>query len=72
MTAGEEATGRRGALVGASGLALAVCCVAAPAILGVAIGATLGMALDVGAAALVAVGIALFVHHRRTAKGKRC
>jgi hypothetical protein len=69
---GGAAGGRMGALIGAGGLALAVCCIAAPAILGVAIGATLGSVLDIGAAVLVAVAVAFVLHRRRAAKGRRC
>lgn len=72
MSDGEGASGRTGALVGGSGLALVLCCIAAPAIFGVAFGATVGNALDIGAVVLVAVGVAIALHRRRTAKGKRC
>ena len=63
---------RTGALIGIGGLALAMCCIAAPAILEMAIGATIGNALDASAAVLVAIGVAIVLHRRRTAKGKRC
>lgn len=49
-----------------------VCCIVAPAILGLAIGAALGGAVDAVAAILVAVGMAIVLHRRRLAKGKRC
>jgi hypothetical protein len=62
---------RTGVLIGAGGLALAVCCIAGPAILGVAIGATLGSALDIAAALLVGVGVAVVLHRRRRTRGKR-
>ena len=72
MNDGERVSGRSGALIGAAGLVLAMCCVAAPVLFGVAVGATLGGALDIAAAVLVAVGVAIVVHRRRAAKGKRC
>lgn len=72
MSGNKRMSERSGALIGAGGLALAVCCIAAPAIFGVAVGATIGNALDIGAAVLVAVGVALVLHRRRSAKGKRC
>jgi hypothetical protein len=50
---------------------LALCCIAAPAIFGAAVGATIGNALDIGAAVLVVVAVAVVLHRRR-AKGKRC
>lgn len=67
----EKAPGRGGPLIGA-GFLLALCCIAGPAILGLAIGATLGIALDAGAAVLIAVGAALVVRRRRAAKQGCC
>ena len=52
-------------LIGAGGLALAVLH-RGTAILGVAIGATLGSMLDIGAALLVGIGVAVVLHCRRT------
>lgn len=63
---------RTGMLISAGGLALVACCIAGPAIFGLAFGAALGGALDAGAATLVAVGIAVMLHRRRVAKGKQC
>lgn len=63
---------RTGMLIGAGGLALMACCIVGPAIFGLAIGAALGGALDAGAAILLAVGVAVVLHRRRIAKGKRC
>jgi hypothetical protein len=63
---------RTGALLSAGGVALAACCIVAPAIFGLAIGATLGGILDIGAAVLVGIGVALVLHRRRVAKGNRC
>lgn len=65
---------RNGVLVGAGGLFLALCCVAVPAIFGVAIGAAVGGVLDAIAAVLVAVGVALVLHraaHRGVSGVKR-
>jgi hypothetical protein len=59
-------------LIGAGGLALAACCIAGPAIFGLAVGAALGGVMDAGAAILVAVGVAVVLRRRRVAKGKRC
>jgi preprotein translocase subunit SecF len=67
-----RASGRSGALVGAGGLFLALCCVVVPVIFGVVIGTTIGGVLDVIAAVLVAVGVALMLHRRRASKGQRC
>lgn len=67
-----RASGRSGALVGASGLFLASCCLVAPVIFGVAIGTTIGGLLDAIAAILVAMGVALMLHRRRASKGQRC
>lgn len=67
--AGDE---RTGLLIGAGGVALAICCVALPVIFGIAIGAAIGKALDIAAAVLIAVGLAIVVHRRRVARGKRC
>jgi hypothetical protein len=72
MIGGERGTERRGILIGGSGLFLAICCIAAPAILGVAIGATIGHAFDIGAAVLAVSGIAIVVHRRRAARGEGC
>jgi hypothetical protein len=69
---GEGAPGRGGALLGAGGLLLALCCVALPAIFGVAIGAALGGVLDALAVVVVAVAIAVVVRRRRAAGSRRC
>ena len=69
---GEGAPRPGGALLGAGGLLLALCCIALPAVFGVAIGAALGGALDAIAAVLIAVAVALVVHRRRAARGRRC
>jgi hypothetical protein len=72
MSGGKPGTDRSGVLIGGTGLFLAVCCIAAPALIGVAIGTTLGSALDIGAAVLVLIGIAIVIHRRRAGQGKRC
>jgi hypothetical protein len=63
---------RGGVLLGAGGLALAVCCIAAPVVLGVAVGATLGSVLDAAAVVLVAAGVAVVLRRRRKAKNACC
>jgi len=63
---------RSGILLGAGGLALAVCCVAGPILFGIAIGATFGSVLDAAAAVLVAAGVAVVLHRRRRAKSACC
>jgi hypothetical protein len=62
---------RRGLLLGAGGLALAICCLVAPVLFGIAIGATFGSVLD-AAAVLVAAGVAVVLHRRRRAKRACC
>jgi hypothetical protein len=61
-----------GLLLGAGGVALAVCCIAVPVVLGVAIGATFGIVLDAAAVVLVATGVAVVLHLRRRAKNACC
>jgi hypothetical protein len=68
----ERVSERSGVLIGVGGLALAVCCIAVPVLFGVVLGAAIGNALDIGAAVLIAVGVAIVLHRRRAAKGKRC
>jgi hypothetical protein len=69
---GEEAASRKGALLGAGGVLLAVCCIALPALFGVAIGTALGGVLDGIAAILIVAAIAVVVHRRRISEGRRC
>jgi hypothetical protein len=61
-----------GTLLGIGGLLLAICCVAAPLLLGIAIGAALGGLLDFAAAVLIAAGVAMVIRRRRTTSGGRC
>jgi len=68
----QKAPGRSGVLIGASGLFLALCCVALPVVFGIAIGAAVGGVLDATAAVLVAVGIVLVLRRRRAGKCQRC
>jgi proteasome assembly chaperone (PAC2) family protein len=68
----EGRPGRGGAVLGAGGLLLALCCIALPAVFGVAIGAALGGVLDAIAAVVIAVAVAVVVHRRRAARGHRC
>jgi Flp pilus assembly protein TadB len=72
MSGERSAAERSGVLIGGGGLFMAICCIAAPAILGVAIGTTVGYGLDIGAVVLIVLGVAIVVHRRRAAQGKRC
>jgi hypothetical protein len=67
-----ERSSKWGVATGLGGLLLALCCVAGPVIFGVAIGATLGGALDVVAATLIALAIAVVLLGRRRARGRSC
>ena len=68
---GERAS-KWGVATGVGGLLLALCCLAGPVIFGVAIGAALGGALDLVAATLIALAIAIVLLGRRRARGRRC
>jgi hypothetical protein len=68
---GERAS-RWGIATGVGGLLLALCCVAAPVFFGVAIGAALGGVLDLVAATLIALSIAIVLLARRRMRGRRC
>jgi hypothetical protein len=61
-----------GLATGVGGLLLAMCCLAAPLIFGVAIGAALGGALDLIAASLIVLAVAIVLLGRRRAKGRGC
>jgi hypothetical protein len=68
----DDRASRWGIATGVGGLLLALCCLAAPLLFGVAIGAALGGALDLLAATLIALPIAVALLGRRRARGRRC
>jgi hypothetical protein len=59
-------------LVGVAGVAMALCCLVGPAVLGAAAGAAIGKVLGVGAAVAVALIAAVLLRHWRIRTGKAC
>jgi len=63
---------RSGRSVGVAGLLMALCCLAGPAILGVAAGAALGNVLGIAAAIVIALAVVLVVRRWRAGSDKAC
>jgi hypothetical protein len=67
-----SAEAKSSGLFGMAGVAMALCCLAGPAIVGAAAGAAIGSLLGVAAAVVIALAAVLVVRHWRGGDKRGC
>lgn len=70
MAAGSDVSGRGSKLLGVTGVVMALCCIAGPAVVGAAAGAAIGNLLGIAVAVAVALGAVLAL--RRWGRDRAC